>query len=293
MRYRSPAFPFLLLLPSLVFLFAFTYLPFGVAVIDALYDSRAAEQGVERFVMFENYARLLRDGTFFTACLNNAILVVITVVPSLFLALGMALMIRSDSVINRILRSLFFFPTIIPLVASAGLWIFIFLPGSGLLDYYLTRWLGMSAHNFVGNSHTALAALAVLTIWKFSGYYMIFFLAGLQSIPQGSLEAARLEGANAWQGFRFVTLPQLRPTITFVATIGTIYAVTQVDHIMLITNGGPNNATNILLFYIFSTAQDGLDLGKASAATVLTLAGLLCVTLINMTLFERGTHYEQ
>ncbi len=291
-KLKQNSFALWLLLPSILFLFAFTYLPFGVAFIDSLYDSRMA-QGNAEFVFLDNYARLFADSTFFTALWNNIVLIVLTVIPSIALALLLAIGLRANSRTNRILRTLFFMPTTVPLVAAAALWIFIFLPGIGLIDYYLVRFVGTASHNFLGNSQTALGALAILTIWKFAGYYMIFFIAGLQAISESTLEAARLEGANAFQAFYYVTLPLLRPTISFVATIATIYAVTQVDHIMMMTKGGPDNSTNILLYYIFTTAQDSFDLGKASAATVVTLLGLLVTTRLTMNVLEKGAHYEQ
>ncbi len=292
MFHKGRFFVLFLLAPSLLFLFAFTYLPFGVAFVDSLYDFRNVTLGQEYFVGLSNYMRLFNDPTFHKAVINNLVLIALTVPASLVLALLLAIALTQNTTINRMLRSVFFFPTVIPLVAASALWIFIFLPGSGLIDYYLTRYFGTMSHNFLGNQDTALAALAVLTVWKFSGYYMIFFLAGLQSIPQDALEAVHMEGASRWQAFRLVTFPQLRPTLTFVGTIALIYAVTQVDHIMMMTNGGPNNATNVLLFYIFTTAQDGFDLGKASAATALTMGGLLIVTLMNLHVMERGVHYE-
>jgi sn-glycerol 3-phosphate transport system permease protein len=236
---------------------------------------------------------LFADPAFRKACANNLLLVALTTAPGLALALWLAVMLKRSATLSRILRSIFFFPTVVPLVAASSLWIFIFLPGMGLIDHYLTRYFGMGARNYLGDEHTALAALAVLSIWKFAGYYMVFFVAALQSIPDDALEAAILEGAGPWQSFRLVTLPLLRPTITFVGVIAVIYAVTQVDHIMMMTNGGPDNSTSVLLFYIFTTAQDGHDLGKASAATVLTLGALLLITVFNMNILERGTHYEQ
>ena len=279
-------------MPSVVFLFAFTYMPFGVAFIDSLYDFRNVALGQEYFVGFSNYQRLFNDSTFQKAVVNNIVLIVLTTPASLLLALLLAIALKRSSVVNRALRSVFFFPTVVPVVAASAVWVFIFLPGSGLIDYYLTRYLGMASHNFLGSQDTALVALSVLTVWKFAGYYMIFFLAGLQSIPQDALEAVYLEGASPWQAFWLVTFPRLRPTLTFVGTIALIYAVTQVHHIMMMTNGGPDNATNILLFYIFTTAQQGFDLGKASAATVLTMGALLVVTLVNLYVMERGAHYE-
>lgn len=245
------------------------------------------------FVGIDNYLRLLKDPAFHAAVRNNLVYIFFTVFPGMTLALLLALSLKQNTVINRWLRAAFFFPTIVPLVAAASLWSFIFLPGIGLFDYYIGRFFGSGSHNFLGLQETALGALIVISIWKFAGYYMLFFLAGLQAIPDDAMEAARIEGASTVQCFFHITLPLLRPTITFVAIVSLVYAVTQIDHVAIMTNGGPVNATTVVLHYIQSTALESQDFGKASAATFLTIITLFVVSWVNLKVIDRGTYYER
>jgi sn-glycerol 3-phosphate transport system permease protein len=180
---------------------------------------------------------------------------------------------------------------LLPLVAAAALFSFVFLPGIGLLDYYLAK-LGAHQVNWLGNPKVALWSLIGLTIWKNAGYYMLFFLAGLQSVPSDLYEAARLEGAGALSRFRRITLPLLGPTLAFVFVIALINAVTQIDHVVVLTKGGPSDSTNLLLFYIYQQAHENYDTGKAAAATVVTLALLLALSVLSLRTLERGVHHE-
>jgi len=291
MLQQKTSFYLKLLAPGLVCLLLFTYLPLGRSLFDSLYDARMVSDG-SHFVGLNNYLRLFEDSQFIAAVINNLIYLCGTVIPGMLLALLLALLLKANTRFNRWLRAAFFFPTIVPLVAAASLWSFIFMPGVGLFDYYIGHWFGGS-HNFLGHQSTALAALIVISIWKFSGYYMIFFLAGLQSIPDDAMEAAQIEGASAWHCFWHITLPLLRPTITFVAIVSLVYAVTQIDHVVIMTNGGPVNSTTVLLHYIQATAMETQDLGKASAATFLTVAVLFAVSWVNLKVIDRGTHYER
>lgn len=281
----------LLLAPSAVLLILFTYKPLIQAAVGSVYDYRANAAG--QFVGLENFIRLLHDPAFTAACINNIIYVVFTVVPSLAIGLFFAVLLKANTPMNRWLRSIFFFPSLVPLVAAAALWSFIFLPGVGLLDHYLSYFIHASQHNFLGEESTALAVLIIISIWKYAGYYMLFFLAGLQSIPDDALEAAHIEGASPWQGFWFITLPLLRPTLTFVGTIALVYSFTQIDHIPAMTNGGPGHATTVLLYYIQTITLESQDFGKAYAATLCTVAGLFFLTWLNSTLLDSGTDYER
>ena len=292
MTYRKPIFYLCLLLPGLVCLLLFTYMPLVRSLIDSLHDHRFAA-GSNPFVGMANYHRLFADANFLAAVKNNAIYLIFTVIPGLFLALLLALALRKNCLVNRWLRAVFFFPTIIPLVAAASLWSFIFLPGIGLLDYYLGQFFSAPAHNFLGQETTALWALIAISIWKFAGYYMLFFLAGLQGIPDDAMEAAQIEGASRLQCFRYITLPLLRPTLTFVATVSLIYSVTQIDHVAIMTNGGPVNSTTVILHYIQTTAMQSQDYGKASAATFLTVVALFVLSWLNLSVIDRGTYSER
>lgn len=289
---RRSLFPWLVLMPTLIFLFLFTYFPLFRSAADSLYDSRMNSDNPP-FIGLQNYVRLLQDDVFWRALLNNLSYILMTVIPGIVLALLLAVALWENTVLNRWLRTAFFFPMIIPLVSAATLWLFIFMPGLGLIDYYLAKFFGPMNNNYLGASDSALIALSVIGVWKFAGYYMLFFLAGLQSIPASAREAAMMEGASRTQTFFYVTLPLLRPTISFVVTIALIYAITQIDHVPVMTQGGPNNATTVMLYYIQSLANDTHDLGKASAATFLTLILLFGFSVMNLRVLERGAHYER
>ena len=273
-----------LLSPSLVFLASFTYWPTAQVIWQSLHaGSRSA--GIS--FRLGSYQALAADSAFRHALWNNAVYAVGTIVPSLVLALAFALTLVHSTRLNALLRSIFFLPVLIPLVAAASLFLFIFLPGVGLLDYYLAK-LGVQGANWLGDPDVALYSIIGLTIWKNAGYYMLFFLAGLQAIPPEAYEVALLDGANMWQRLRFVTLPYLRPTLAFVLVIGLLGVITQVDHIFILTKGGPSDSTNLLLFYVYQQAVERYDPGKAAAATVVMLALLLALTTLSLRRLEHN-----
>jgi sn-glycerol 3-phosphate transport system permease protein len=282
------AFVALLLAPSLVFLLAFTYWPVLQVIVRSLVVQRFGEAAS---FGFGNFARLWADPHFTEALRNNAIYSLGTIVPSLVLALGFALALADSTRLNALLRTLVVLPMLIPLVAAAALFTFIFLPGDGLLDHYLAK-LGISATNWIGDPSLALGSIIAITVWKNTGYYMLFFLTGLAGIPQDLHEAARLERANAWQRFRRITLPLLGPTLAFVLVIAILNTLTQVDHVVVMTQGGPSGATNLLLYYIYQQAAQNNDAGLASAATVVSVAMLFALSLVSLRTLERGMHYE-
>ena len=287
---RKALTPYVLLFPALLFLAVFTYWPMAQVLFASLFQRRAIGREGD-FVGLGNYQRLLEDPDFIGAFLNTAIFIAGTVGPGVLLGFLFALALRRSTAVANLYRAILFFPTLMPLVAASALFIFIFLPGLGLLDYYLAK-LGVRSINWLGNPDVALISIMLLTIWKNAGYFMLFFLAGLQSLPEDAEEAALVEGANWWQRQWFVVIPMLGPTFAFVAVIAVITAVIQVDHVIVMTKGGPNNATNLLLFYIYQQAHEFYDLGKATAATVVTLGLLLILSAASLRTMERRVHYE-
>jgi sn-glycerol 3-phosphate transport system permease protein len=285
-RRRQTGLALLLLAPSLVILALFTYGP----VAQLFWDSLQMRQGTgsaTHFAGLANYEAVLGDASFRKALLNNLVFAIVTLVPSLVLALGFAMALARSSRLNSALRAMLFFPVLVPLVAAASLFLFIFLPGVGLLDHYLGRIIA-NPPNWLGDPDIALYAIAGVTIWKNAGYYMLFFLAGLQSVPPDAYEAAHLDGATPWQRLVYVTLPYLKPTIAFVAVIALLNIVTQVDHVFVLTKGGPSESTNLVLFYIYQQAVESYDVGRASAATMLSLAALLALTFASLGTLERA-----
>jgi sn-glycerol 3-phosphate transport system permease protein len=283
---RQTMLAFGLLAPSLILLTLFTYWPVIQVAWQALHNQTRIG-GPQSFVGIANFTALFADTAFRKALANNLLYAFGTVIPSLVLALGFAMALARSSRVNALFRSLFFLPVLIPLVAAASIFLFIFLPNAGLLDYHLAQ-LAISAPNWLGDPDVALWSIMGLTIWKNAGYYMLFFLAGLQAVPADAYEAAILDGANPWQRLRYVTLPYLKPTIGFVLVIGLINVVTQVDHVFVLTKGGPSDSTNLLLFYVYQQAVESYDAGRAAAGTLVMLALLLVISASSLRTLERS-----
>jgi sn-glycerol 3-phosphate transport system permease protein len=287
-RVRPWLTAYALLLPSALFLFGFTYWPV-VQVIRCSLTVRgfrgAAHWGLQ------NYARLFNDRHFATAVVNNLIYAAGTIIPSLVLALLFAVALKETTRLTSVLRTLVALPMLIPLVAAASLFAFIFLPNAGLLDHYLAK-IGIAETNWLGDPSLALGSIIAITVWKNCGYYMLFFLAGLAGIPQDLLDAAKIDGAGPVQRFFRITLPLLGPTLAFVLVIATLNALTQVDHIIVLTQGGPSDATAMILFYIYQQAHQNFDVGMASAATVVSVGFLFALSIVSLRSLERGIHYE-
>jgi sn-glycerol 3-phosphate transport system permease protein len=287
-HWRSSLAAYALLLPSGIFLLAFTYWPVlkvALASLTVRTFGGTARWGID------NYARLFADPHFATAARNNLVYAAGTIVPSLALALLFALGLRETTRVTALLRTLLVLPLLIPLVAAAALFVFIFLPGGGLLDYYLAR-LGLAETNWLGDPSLALGSIIAITVWKNTGYYMLFFLAGLAGIPPELIDAARIDGAGPLQRFVHVTLPLLGPTLAFVLVIAVLNVLTQVDHVIVMTQGGPSDSTSLLLYYIYQQAHQNYDIGLASAATVVSVGFLFALSIVSLRTLERGIHYE-
>ena len=286
MRRRSPAFlAAWLLAPSLFLLFLFTYVP----ILQALMQAVTLEGFGGKFTGYGlgNFHKLFADAGFWKAVSNNAVYGIGTVAPSIALAVVLGVALQEATRLNAVIRTVIVFPVVLPLVAVATLFAFVLMPGVGLLDYHLAE-LGIAGANWLGSPDTALYAIIGLSIWKNAGYYMLFVLAGLAGIAPELHEAAKLDGAGALTRFRRITLPLLKPTLAFVLVIALINVVTQVDHVIVLTGGGPSDSTNILLNYIFQAAHQQGDTGRAAAATIVSVAGLLALSVASLRTLERG-----
>jgi sn-glycerol 3-phosphate transport system permease protein len=152
--------------------------------------------------------------------------------------------------------------------------------------------VGLGRHNWLGDAHTALSAMMLVAVWKEAGFFMIFYLAALQSLPPDLREAAALEGSSRWNFFRRVTLPLLMPTTLFVLVNAVINAFRLVDHVVVMTRGGPDNATNLLLYYIYETGFQYWDTAGAATLTVVLLAILGSLAALQFGVIGRFVHYR-
>jgi sn-glycerol 3-phosphate transport system permease protein len=203
----------------------------------------------------------------------------------------MALWVNAKLPARALARMAYFTPTILPMIAVANLWLFFYTPQIGLADQ-LGALFGAPSRNWLGDPHTVLGCLIVMTIWKEAGFFMIFYLAALQSLPPELEEAGRIEGASRWYFFRRVTFPLLMPTTLFVIVNASINSFKLVDPLFILTKGGPDNASNLLLYYIYQVAFSFFDTGYAATLTVVLLLLLATLAVVQFQLVERRVHYR-
>jgi sn-glycerol 3-phosphate transport system permease protein len=238
----------LLLLPAMALLALFTHWPALATFIDSFWSTPKLRRA-SVFVGMDNYSSMLSDSVFWQALFNNLLFALGTIPISIALALVMAIWVNDRIVGRAAVRMAYFTPTVLPMIAVANIWLFFYTPQYGLLEQVLSLF-GARAHNWLGSLETALACVIVVAIWKEAGFFMIFYLAALQQISPTLAEAAALEGASRFTFFRRVQFPLLMPTTLFVLVNAVINAFRTIDHIIVITRCGPDNAMTLLLYYI-------------------------------------------
>jgi sn-glycerol 3-phosphate transport system permease protein len=282
--------PYLFLLPSLLLLAVFTLYPMAASVVLALYRADAAH--VEPvWIGLDNFRELFASETFRQVMANTLLFALGTIPLSVGLGLFLAVQLNRKLRSVPLLRAAFFYPTMLPLVSAAAIWTFMYNPHYGLVNKLL-QLLGIPPQNWLGSPHLALPAIMLVSVWKDAGYFMIFFLAGLQNLPADVYEAAELDGASRWQQFWRITFPLLAPTTLFVATISFINAFKTADQVFVMTGGGPENASNLLLYHIYELTFSFLDRGKGAAASVILIVILLAAALWGQLFVDRRVHYE-
>ncbi|AEC21597.1 glycerol-3-phosphat transport system, permease component [Pusillimonas sp. T7-7] len=280
----------LLLLPAIVLLAAFTHYPALATLWNSFFSTPKARRPAV-FVGIDNYRAMTDDPVFWQALWNNLAYALVTIPVSVAIALIMALWVNRQIAGRSFLRLAYFTPTVLPMVAVANIWLFFYTPQYGLVDQ-IAGVFNLPGMNWLGNRSTALPALMLVTIWKESGFFMIFYLAALQQVPPSLREAALLEGASRWQYFWRVLLPLLMPTTLFVLINALINAFRLVDHVLVMTKGGPDNASTLLLFYIYEVGFSYWDTSYAATLSVVLLLILSITALIKFRWLDRRTHYQ-
>lgn len=280
----------LLVLPALAMIGLFTHYPIFSTIYHSLFSNGTAVRPAE-FVGLENYAFLMDDEIFWKVLKNNLIYSLCTVPISIGIALGMALLINQKIKGRAWVRMSFFTPTVLPMIAVANIWLFFYTPEYGLFDQ-IFAFFGGDSHNWLGNPSTALYCLIFMVIWKESGFFMIFYLAALQQLSPELSEAGKIEGAGRLYYFRRVTFPLLMPTTLFIAVTAVVNSFKLVDHLVIMTKGGPNNASSLLLYYIYENAFSFWDTSYAATLTVILVLILAVVTVIQFTVVEKRIHYQ-
>lgn len=280
---RRKIIGFLMAMPAMLLFGAFAVYPMVRVFYLSFFDYKLIAPS--RFVGLDNFRSLLSDSLFHEAVGNTFVYMIGTYVPALVLALGIALVLNRQTRMAGILRTVYFVPVAMAWVVVAVMWRLIYHP-LGLLNQVI----GVQI-NWLTDSTYAQLALILMSIWKELGFYLIIFLAGLQSIDRDIYEAASIDGATAWQRVRDITLPLLKPVTAVATVIAVIRGMQAFTPQYMMTGGGPGSATEVVNLFVYKTAFVYAEMGRASAVAVMLFLALALVTVIQLKLF-RGSANE-
>lgn len=289
-RKRQAIYGWMLLTPAAILLSLFAFYPSMATFWSSLF-SRGTRRNPEEFVGLENYTDLFNDPTFWIVVKNNLFYAGVTIPVSIFFALAMALWANSKISARGFVRTAYFTPTVLPMIAAANLWLFFYTPGLCVLDQ-IGSLFGMEPVNWLGQPETALWAIIIVTVWKEAGFFMIFYLAALQTIPTDYKEAADIEGTGRVTYLRRIVLPLLMPTTLFILVNAMINSVKLIDHLFILTKGGPSDASKLILYYIWEMAFAFFDAPHAAAMTVMVLVVLGIAAAVQFLYIDKRTHYQ-
>lgn len=268
--------------PALVLLTLFLFLPMLLTVIFSFTDFFALSPKLTHFVGLKNYSDIFKDELFTTAFWNTIKFVLIIVPAQTLGALGLALLINKATVCKKYFKVAFFIPVVMSLAVVSNLWMQIYSP-EGILNTMLAQ-IGIDAQPFIYSSEQALPSIAIMSVWQGVGYQMIIFLGGLQAINPALYEAAEMDHASAWQQFKDITLPELKPLCVFVFITVTIGAFRMIVQPMVMTGGGPSHSTYTLVYDIYETGTVNWEIGLASAMAVIFVIFVIILTIIQSVL---------
>ncbi|MFD1543348.1 carbohydrate ABC transporter permease [Nonomuraea guangzhouensis] len=289
MRWRRDWHAYLFIGPSLLGVLAFLLLPMVIVFVLSFFHWELLSPPT--FAGLDNYRRLAGDGESWHSLGITVVYVLLCIPLQTVLALVLALLLNQRIKGVRVFRSLFVVPWMATPIVMGLVWNWIFDPRDGAINSALAL-IGVTGPDWLSDATWALPAVALVNVWQYTGYNMLFFLAGLQGIPKELYDAAATDGATPRQRFWRVTLPLLNPTMFFVMVTNLIGAFQVFDTVFVMTNGGPSQSTEVINFKIFGTAFKEFDFGYASTLSMLLFAVILGVTLVQVRFFGKRTTYD-
>ncbi|MEH6887117.1 sugar ABC transporter permease [Priestia megaterium] len=263
----------------LLYFSVFLIYPIGMAFVGSFYNWNPMN-GTFDFNGIKNYSQILGDKLFWTSMTNTVIFSILVIIFRILVGLTLALALFSKLArFKTIFRTVYYMPTITPLVAVSFVWVWLYNPQFGLINDIF----GLDI-NWLKDKHTALGAIMLMTTWKDFGYATIIFLGGLMSLPKDCFEAAEIDGASGWNKFRFITWPLLKPTTMLVAITSLITYLQSYIQMLVMTEGGPGTSTYTISYLIFKEAFVNYSFGSASAMSVILFIFIAGLTLISFKL---------
>ncbi len=287
MNYYKKYTPYLFLLPAVAVLIVFFFIPFFQTFGLSFFDYSSSIYN-PTFNGVDNYIKLFKEPIFYKVMFNTFMYLIIAVPFLVTFPLFLAILINQKIRGITLYKILLYLPVIVSIVVAAIAFKWLYA-GQGILNYILTLF-HLKPIGWLVDTKWALFSVAIVTIWKGIGYYMMIYLASLMSVPQDLYEACDIDGANFLTKHLTVTIPHIMPTIALVSTISTISAMKVFAEIYVMTKGGPLNSTKTIVYYIYERAFENLDLGYASALAVVLLIVVMAFSLINILCFEKNKY---
>jgi ABC-type sugar transport system permease subunit len=287
-RFLRKVEPFFWVAPAFCVLFVFTHLPI---LLEGVLSLVAADGfSPPRFIGLKNYIEVLSNQDFWEALGHNVIYAIATVVGKVGLSLLLAVLLNQRLFGRNIFRTVLFLPVVLSFVAIGVIWTLFFNFDYGILNAVLVA-IGLQGlkHDWLGSADTALGAVIFVDVWKWTGFHLVIYLAGLQSIPRELYEAARIDGANAWQRFRRITIPLLQPFTAINVLLASLGAFSVFDLIYVMTQGGPFKATNVAMVEIYLQAFQFNRLGYAGAMSIVLLALVAAMSIVILRITKAKT----
>jgi polyol transport system permease protein len=279
------------LLPALIYTIVVTQIPFLVTLWYSFQSYFWNQPGGAHWIGVSNYKEVFTDPSFRSALVRSVTMTALAVIVAMLLGVAVAVLLDKKFLGRGVVRTLIITPFLVMPAAAALVWAGPMLdPNFGLLNYLLEPF---GVHHIAWLSTHAYGSVVVVMIWQWTPFMILIVLAGLQGQPSDVLEAAKVDGANAWATFRELTLPHLRPYIELGILLGSIYLVNAFDQVRLMTNGGPGTSTTTLPFYLYQKVNYAFDVGGAAAAGVVTVVLTIIVASFALRLFARVFQFEE
>lgn len=289
MNYYKKITPYLFILPAFIVLVVFFFIPFFQTIGLSFFDYSSSIYNPS-FAGIDNYIKLFKEPIFYKVMFNTFMYLIIAVPFLVIFPLFIAILINQKIKGITLYKILIYLPVIVSIVVAAIAFKWLYST-QGVLNYILSIF-NINSIGWLTDTKWALFSVAIVTIWKGVGYYMMIYLASLMSVPQDLYEACDIDGANFFKKHLTVTIPHIMPTIALVTTISTISAMKVFAEIYVMTKGGPLNSSKTIVYYIYERAFENLDLGYASALAVILLIIVMLFSLINILCFEKNKYND-